>query len=122
MHPIFGMKLLGQTIDVSANTRELFDKHRPFVQLLLVTAVLDVVSTMAFMSVTGVDREYNWIVRAMAGHFGIFAGPVVGKSFQLAGVFGLAIIAPRLSRFVCTVVILINLLAFVLNMYAFVLG
>lgn len=116
------MKLLGQSIDVAGNARQLIERHRPFVVLLLVTAALDVVSTIAFMSVIGIGQEYNWIVRAFSLHLGIVAGPVVAKSFQLAGVLGLAILAPRLSRFVCTVVILVNLLAFVVNMYAFALG
>jgi len=116
------MNLLGESIDVSGNARQLLERHRPFVILLLVTALLDVLSTVAFMSVVGVGREYNWIVRFATWHLGIIAGPVVGKSFQLAGVLGLAVIAPRLSRFVCTIVILINLLAFVLNMHTFILG
>jgi hypothetical protein len=116
------MKLLGYAIDVKGNVRQFLRRDRSFVRLLLVTAALDVASTIGFMSVLGTEPESNWIVRIAAAQLGIFVGPVVGKSFQLGGVFGLAAIAPRMSRLVCTVVILMNLLAFVLNMYAFVLG
>lgn len=116
------MYLLGQAIDVPANTRTLVVRHRGFVTLMLVTAVLDVVSTIAFMSTVGIGRETNWIIRTTSIHLGIYLGPIVGKLFQLMGALGLGVMAPRLARFVLAVVILVNLIAFVLNMFTFTLG
>ena len=103
-------------------TRRLITEHRPFVLLLLFTIALDALSTIAFMSVLGPDAEMNPLVRVLAHHLGIIAGPMLGKSFQLLAACVLSIFTPRLSKYILSTVILVNLFAFVVNMHAFVLG
>ncbi|GEM_PF-1030924 len=114
--------LLDESINFRQNARLLMGKYRPYVWLLLVTIGLDAVSTVAFMSVVGVGAEQNPVVRVLSHSFGIIVGPPVGKLFQLFAAISLAIIAPRLTRFVLATVILMNLFAFVVNMHVFLLS
>jgi hypothetical protein len=111
------MKLLDQPIEASANLRQLFNQRRPFFGLLLISALLDVLSTIAFMSIWGPAREQTWIIRELSLALGILLGPPTGKLFQILAVMGFAVIAPRLTRLVCTTVILLNLFAFVANLH-----
>jgi len=110
--------LLDQSI-LLGDSVKLWEAHRPLVLLLLATAVLDALSTIAFLSVLGIERESNWLARYLSWWLGTLAGPWVTKGLQLLGVWGMAILAPRLARLVLTVTILLNLLAFVFNMEVF---
>ncbi len=114
--------LLGETIDVPANARRALNLHRPLLWLLLATAILDALSTIAFMTTLGVDREQNPLIRMLASQLGILTGTALGKLAQLLAVGILAIITPRLARFVITVTVLLNLFAYVVNMRVFVLS
>lgn len=114
--------MLGESIDVPGNARCIWVNDRPLIWLLLVTMVLDAVSTTAFMHTLGVDRELNPLVRHCADWLGLVAGPMVGKSGQLFGAAGLVIMAPRLARVVLALVILLNLAAFVVNTRVFLLN
>ena len=80
-----------------------------------VTALTDAISTSCFMSMLGPEQESNFIVRDLAFYYGIYAGPALGKIYQLFAVWGLSVIAPRLTRLVCIVVIAINLFATGIN-------
>lgn len=115
-------ELLDETIDVPANAVKLWLNHRQFIWLLLATAALDAASTTAFMSTVGVSHEQNPLVRICAHWLGVVVGPLIGKSGQLFGVAVLAIIAPRLACFVLVLVILLNLMAFMVNMRVFILS
>jgi len=116
------MNLLGESIDFRANARALWRTHRPYLVLLGITMILDVLSTIAFMSVLGPGAEHNPVVRLTSYSFGVILGPPIGKLFQLFGTVGLSILTPRLARFILSVVILMNLFAFVVNMHVFVLA
>ena len=104
-------------IDVRGNRKVLFTQYRGYFYLLLATAVLDVLSTMIFMLLLGVEQEHNLIVRMFSAQLGILWGPIVGKVFQILAVWGFSVITPRLTKFVCTVVILVNLFAFLFNLW-----
>jgi hypothetical protein len=114
--PPGNLQLLGQPVDILGNARRAWENHRPLFWLLLATAGLDVLSTIAFMSVLGVDKELNPVVRQFAHWLGIVAGPVFGKVPQMLAAGALVILTPRLARFILAVVVLINLSAFVLNL------
>jgi hypothetical protein len=116
------LALLDEPINVRHDVRQLFGPNRPFIVLPLVTIGLDAISTIAFMSVVGPGAEQNPVVRQLSYAFGIFAGPPLGKLFQLFAAVALTIIAPRLTRLVLAVVILMNLFAFVINMHVFFLS
>lgn len=103
-------------IDFSRNKSLLFKQHRELFYFCVVTAFLDAVSTIFFMYFLSPDLESNFIVRRMSYYYGIYLGPVLGKIYQLFALWGLSVIAPRLTRFMCAFIIAINLTAFVLNM------
>lgn len=112
--------LLGSPVDIAGAIHDLRTIHRPLVLLLLATLVLDAASTTAFMSTLGVEKEFNFVVRLLSHSLGIVAGPLLGKLIQFTAALSLTILAPRLTRFILTVVILMNLLAFVINMGIFI--
>lgn len=114
--------LLGQSLDLRANAAQAWRLHRPFIWLLLATVVLDALSTMAFMSTLGVGHEQNPFIRQLAQGLGIVAGTSLGKLAQVFAVAGFVALAPRLARLVLTVVILLNLFAFVVNLRVFILS
>jgi len=116
------LQLLGESLDLRANVLRAWQRHRALIWLLLFTVVLDALSTIAFMSTLGVEREQNPLIRQLAHGLGIVAGPTVGKLGQVIAVAGFVALAPRLARLVLTVVILLNLFAFVVNLNVFVLS
>lgn len=103
-------------IEFSKNKWLLFTEYRSYFYVLLLTTVTDAMSTTYFMSLLGPEQESNFLVRDLAYYYGIYAGPILGKIYQVFAVWGLSVIAPRLTRFVCLVVITINLLATAINL------
>ena len=102
-------------IEFSKNKWLLFTEYRSYFFVLLLTTVTDAMSTTYFMSLLGPEQESNFIVRDLAYYYGIYVGPFLGKVYQVFAVWGLSVIAPRLTRFVCIVVIAINLMATLIN-------
>jgi hypothetical protein len=109
------MKIEDGKIDFSKNKTVLFTEYRSYFYFFLLTAVTDAISTTYFMSLLGPDQESNFIVRDLAFYYGIYAGPALGKIYQIFAVWGLSVIAPRLTRLICIVVIAINLFATGIN-------
>ena len=107
-------------IEFSKNKTLLFTQYRNYFYFCVLTAVTDAISTTYFMSLLGPEPETNIIVRDLAYYYGIYAGPVLGKIYQLFAVWGLSVIAPRLTRFICIVIIFVNLIATFLNISVFV--
>ena len=103
-------------IDFSRNKSLLFKQHRELFYFCVLTAFLDAVSTIFFMYFLTPEVESNFVVRRMSYYYGIYLGPVLGKIYQLVGLWGLSVVAPRLTRLLCAFIIAINLIAFVLNM------
>jgi hypothetical protein len=117
--PPGNLQLLGEPVDIIDNARRAWENHRSLFWLLLATAGLDALSTIAFMSVLGVDKELNPVVRQFAHWLGIVAGPVLGKVPQLLAAGALVILTPRLTHFILAVVVLMNLSAFALNVQVY---
>ena len=109
------MKFEEGKIYYSKNKTVLFTKYRSYFYFFLVTALTDAISTTLFMKMLGPEMESNFIVRDLAFYYGIYAGPVLGKIYQIFAVWGLSVIAPRLTRLICIVVIAINLFATGIN-------
>lgn len=113
------IRVLGETVYLRANAARAWQLHRPFIWLLLATVVLDALSTIAFMSTLGVAQEQNHFIRLLAHSLGIVGGTSLGKLGQVLAVAAFVALTPRLARLVFTVVILLNLFAFVVNMRVF---
>jgi len=109
------IRLLDEAIDLRANSRLLFTKHRDCVDWLVITAVLDAVSTTWFMFAVGPEIETNYIVRQFTAWLGFGLGPLVAKTIQLVSLWALVLIVPRLARFLCLFVISINAFACLFN-------
>ena len=110
------MRILDSDINIDANKYRLFREHRILMGLLILTALMDAVSTMVFMQRLGPHVEMNVVVRILGYTYGPIAGPLLGKLYQIFGVWVISLMVPRLTRFVCIVIILLNCYAFVLNM------
>lgn len=119
-HQSYTIRVLGEAIDLRANAVRAWQLHRPFIWLLLATALLDAISTIAFMSTLGPEQEQNPFIRWLAQGCGPVAGTALGKLAQVLAVAGLITLAPRLARLVFTVAITLNLAAWVVNARVFI--
>ncbi len=77
---------------------------------------MDAASTTHFMQRTGPGPELNVVVRLLSYTYGPIAGPLLGKLYQIFAVWVLTTVTPKLSRFVCAMIILFNCYATVVNM------
>ena len=60
------MKILDSEIDIDTNKSLLFKEYRTFFVMVVVTALMDAVSTMYFMELIGPHVEMNPIVRVLS--------------------------------------------------------
>ena len=109
------IRILDEHVDLRANSRLLFTRHRDCLDWLVITAMLDAVSTTWFMFLVGPEIETNLLVRHLTGLFGYALGPILGKLLQLVALWALILVAPRLARFLCLFIIGINLFACLFN-------
>ncbi|MFC1765883.1 hypothetical protein ACFL6U_27880 [Planctomycetota bacterium] len=110
------MKILDSEINLDANKALLFKKHWFLFLLVLITAAMDAFSTTVFMERIGPQVEMNPVVRVLSFTYGIKTGPVLGKLYQIFALWVISIMTPRLTRFICVMVILFNCYAFVINL------
>ena len=113
------MHLLGSKISFDKNKKKLFTTHHDYFIVLFISALLDATSTYMFMYNLGIEKEQNPAIRFFALNLGISAGPFLGKSLQLFSVWVLSILTPRLTVFICIIVIMLNLFAFIVNCSTF---
>lgn len=109
------IRILDEAIDLRANSRLLFTQHRDCLDWLVITAMLDAVSTTWFMFAVGPEIETNYVVRQFTAWLGFGLGPVVAKSCQLLSLWALILVVPRLARGLSLLVIALNLFACLLN-------
>jgi hypothetical protein len=109
------MKILDSEIDIDAGKYLLFKKHWIMLILLIGTALMDAVSTTYFMLETGPGLEMNWVVRMLSFGYGPIIGPLLGKIYQIFAVWVISVMVPRLTRFICFMVIVFNVYAFFFN-------
>ena len=110
------MRLLDSEIDIDASKYGQFKEYRVLFALLILSALMDAASTTHFMQKTGPGPESNLVVRLLSYTYGPTAGPLLGKLYQIFGVWVLTIMTPKLSRFVCAAIIFCNCYATVVNM------
>lgn len=98
---------------------DLLTTYRAHSIAFLVSALVDAASTTRFMALVGPEFESNFYVRTLTGFCGIVLGPLLGKLLQCFALWGFSILAPRLTRTVCLVVIAINFTAALINFVVF---
>ncbi|OUS23434.1 hypothetical protein A9Q98_15245 [Thalassotalea sp. 42_200_T64] len=109
------MTILDQQVCLKYNFFYTLQTHHNYWYILLLTAVLDYVTTLQFMIHGSIAMEANLVVRHLAYEFGIFSGVMVGKSLQIFAVMGFCSLSKELSRPVLSLIILVNCLAIYLN-------
>ncbi|MHC4518456.1 MAG: hypothetical protein ACYTAS_07705 [Planctomycetota bacterium] len=109
------MRVLDAEIDLRTNSELLWDRYRPFFLLLIVSAIADAFSTTWFMALLSPGAESNLVVKMLSYTFGIVWGPVLGKVLQIAAVWLLCVATPKLTPFVCSVIIFLNAFAVYIN-------
>ena len=110
------MRILDSEIDIDASKYTLFKEHQGLFTLLIISALMDAASTTYFMGIKGIGLEMNHVVRLLSYTYGPLAGPLLGKLYQVFGVWVLTLFVPKLSRFVCAMIIIFNCYAVVVNM------
>jgi len=84
---------------------------------LLLTVVLDYLSTLYFMFFDGVGAEANAVIRWLVYAFGVIAGVFLGKSLQVVAALVFVALSQSLSRAVLLLLLLLNLLAVINNIF-----
>lgn len=97
----------------------LFTTYRRYFLVFCLSAVADAASTKYFMEIVGPRAESNFYVRTLSLYLGITAGPILGKLLQVFALWCFSILAPRLTRFVCLILIAINFTAVIVNYASF---
>ncbi len=110
------MRILGEEIDPKANLREAFLAHRVLWGVLLLSVLLDFLTTWQFMLRDGVQYEGNAVVRGLVQALGIVPGILVGKLLQLIAVLGLSALSYRMAPAVVVAVAFSNLWAVLMNL------
>jgi len=106
----------GLVVNFELNKWDLFTTYRNCLLIWCVTAILDACSTSFFMMATGPEQELNPVIRSMSYGYGIYAGPLIGKVYQLFALWGFSIITPRLTYPICIATIIMNLIAVAVNL------
>ena len=98
---------------------DLFTKYRSHFLIFCLSALADAASTTYFMNIVGAGAESNLYVRVLSYSYGHTAGPILGKLYQVFALWGFSILTPRLTRFVCLIIISINFAAAIVNYASF---
>lgn len=83
-----------------ANARGYWGRCGRLFVVVAVAAYADMLSTIWFMHIDGIEHELHPIIRFVAGAFGPLAGPVIGKVGQLAGILLLTLYLRRLAVYI----------------------
>ena len=98
---------------------DLFTTYRSHFLIFCLSALADAASTTYFMNIVGAGAESNLYVRVLSYSYGHTAGPILGKLYQGFALWGFSILTPRLTRFVCLIIISINFAAAIVNYASF---
>ena len=111
------MQILDQEISLKKNLVASLRRHWLLWSVLLLTAMLDFASTLGFMSQYGIRVEANVVVRWLAMNLGMIPGVLVGKSLQVLAAAALAALSPKYSRAILLLLVGINVLALLANVF-----
>jgi hypothetical protein len=111
------MLILGEPVSLKENLLRSLREHRLLWALLLITIIFDFATTILFMSEYGIRVEKNLVVRWLAYTFGMFPGVFIGKCLQLLPAIGFSALSFKLSRAVLLLIVSLNLIAILVNLY-----
>ncbi|NMP16995.1 hypothetical protein [Thalassotalea sp. Y01] len=109
------MTILDHQVPVTNNLVYALQTHRLLWLLLCLTATLDYVSTINFMTTGGIQLEGNWVIRLLAQQFGIFSGVAFGKILQIFAAMAFCSLSKEMSRPILCIIIILNASAYYIN-------
>lgn len=84
-----------------------FRDYRVPLCLIVITSVLDGISTIYFMAAEGADSEVHPAVRLVAQFLGPVAGPIMGKACQFVAILLVTVYLRRQAKYIFLVVIIL---------------
>lgn len=105
------MKILDEEIPLIENLMKSFGRYKYLWLLLMVSIVLDSLSTVWFMYNEGIKFEANILIRYLAMTLGIIPGVILGKSLQVLTAVIFSALSLKHSRAVLILLLCLNLLA-----------
>ncbi|MBL4660162.1 MAG: hypothetical protein JKY19_07385 [Alcanivoracaceae bacterium] len=110
------MKILDEDIALLDNLKKSFCRYWFLWLVLLVTIVLDSVTTVVFMQDDGISFEANLLIRWLALTLGIIPGVVFGKALQLVAAMAFSALSLKHSRAILMLLTALNLFAIYYNL------
>lgn len=110
------MDILGKNIAFKENIKFSFNQYLTRWLVLLVTVLLDYLTTIDFVEIYGSSYEANIIIRFLIDSFGIELGVLIGKVMQIISVSVFVGLDRNLGNIFLLVVILLNAWAIIINL------
>lgn len=105
------MLILDEEIDLVGNIKKSLVKYKYLWMILIISIVLDCLTTIKFMHNESISREANIIIHWLANTFGIIPGVIFGKFLQIIAALGFSSLSFKYSRAILLLLLLLNLLA-----------
>jgi hypothetical protein len=110
------MKILDEEIPLTENLKASIINYRFLWMFLIISAVLDFLSTIYFIHFEGIEKEANLVIRWLAYTIGLYPGVALGKSLQLLSALAFSALSLKYSRAILMVMIGLNFLAVIQNL------
>jgi hypothetical protein len=85
---------------LAANHVGYFHRHRHLIAAVCIAAFADMLTTIRFMHIDGIDHEMHPAIRLVATIAGPLLGPILGKLAQLAAIWLVTLYARRLAPYI----------------------
>lgn len=110
------MRILDHEIPMKENLQGSLRQYRYIWMALIVTVILDFVTTIMFMRNDGIQYEANLLVRWLAITLGIIPGVFIGKSLQIFAAVMFSALSIKLARATLLLILLLNIMAIIVNL------
>ncbi len=109
------MEILSEKINPRDNLSYSLRRYRVWWAILLVSMVFDYLTTLNFISDTGIRGEGNLVIAWLMQSLGVYAGLALAKVLQLIAVVAIVAMSRRIGNLFMIIVILLNCWAVVMN-------
>ncbi|MBA1145689.1 hypothetical protein H0Z60_01330 [Ectothiorhodospiraceae bacterium WFHF3C12] len=109
------MKILDEEIPLRENLDYSLRRYTAWWLLLLATMILDVVSTVGFVSALGLHKEANALARWLMEALGLLPGLTAAKVLQVFAVTAIVSLNRRVGNLFLMAIVLLNAWAVVIN-------
>lgn len=109
------MTILDQQVALQSNLLFALQRYRILWVLLALTAIIDYVTTINFMTNGSISLEGNLIVRHLAYGLGIYPGVLIGKVLQIFAAMAFCALTREYGKGILVVIIGLNCVASYFN-------